>query len=99
MDAEYQIDGAVSRCGYRSEQMKQLDVIMHYNYQLWLAHYSAHLEQIETLHNIGDPTELSAMEMSEFFPIADTYGSGQNEIGNFAPQDLEEDSIPVRIAT
>ena len=59
MDAEYQIDGAVNRCGARSEMMKQLDASMHYNYELWLAHYIMHLDQIETLHNIGDVTMLS----------------------------------------
>lgn len=73
MDAEYQIDGAVSKCGYRSELMKQLDAPMQYNYYLWMCHYLTHLQQIETLHNIGDPTELGFMEMKELYPEASVY--------------------------
>ena len=38
--------------------MKALDVTMHYNYELWMVHYLMHLEQIETLNNIGDVTQL-----------------------------------------
>ena len=75
MEAEYQIDGAVARCGGRSELMKQLDAPMQYNYQLWLSHYLMHLEQIETLHNIGDPTQLGMLEMAELLPGVDTYAS------------------------
>ena len=59
MGAEFAVDGAVSKCGARSEAMKSLDTAMHYNYQLWMVHYLMHLEQVETLHNIGDVTELS----------------------------------------
>lgn len=73
MAAEYQIDGAVNKCGYRSELMKQLDAPMQYNFYLWMAHYLDHLQQIETLHNIGDPTELSLMEMAELQPQAQAY--------------------------
>ena len=99
MDAEYQIDGAVARCGGRSELMKQLDAPMQYNYQLWLTHYLMHLEQVETLHNIGDPTEVGMLEMAELLPGVDAAGSAQAEIGNLAPQDYVEHSIPVRLAT
>lgn len=77
MEAEFQVDGAVSKCGTRSEAMKNLDVAMHYNYNLWMVHYLMHLDQIETLHNIGDPTELSRMEMAELFPEAEQYSSQQ----------------------
>ena len=99
MEAEYQIDGAVSKCGFRSELMKQLDAPMQYNYQLWLTHYMMHLDQIETMHNIGDPTELSAMEMTELHSEVNVYNSMQQETGNLAPQDLIENSVPIRIAT
>lgn len=68
MAAEYQIDGAVSKCGYRSELMKQLDAPMQYNYYLWMTHYLHHLNTVETLHNIGDPTQLGQMEMRELNP-------------------------------
>ena len=56
LEAEFLVDGAVAKCGVRSETMKQLDVAMNYNYQLWLTHYLLHLNQIETMHNIGDVT-------------------------------------------
>lgn len=77
MEAEFQVDGAVSKCGTRSEAMKSLDVAMHYNYNLWMVHYLMHLDQIETLHNIGDPTELGKMEMTELYPCVDQYNSAQ----------------------
>lgn len=57
--------------------MKSLDTAMHYNYQLWLVHYLMHLDQIETLHNIGDVTELSKMEMTELYPEAEAYNAAQ----------------------
>ena len=57
--------------------MKSLDTAMHYNYQLWMVHYLMHLDQIETLHNIGDVTELSKMEMTELYPEAESYNAAQ----------------------
>jgi hypothetical protein len=77
MEAEYGVDGAVSKCGTRSEAMKALDVAMHYNYNLWMAHYLMHLDQIETLHNIGDVTMLGRMEMTELFPYTTRYNAMQ----------------------
>ena len=56
--------------------MKQLDAPMQYNYNLWLAHYLLHLDQIETLTNIGDSTELSMLETSELHPGVDVHGAG-----------------------
>lgn len=99
MKAEYGVDGAVSKCGVRTEAMKALDVAMHYNYNLWMAHYLLHLDQIETLANIGDVTMLSKMEMAELFPYTTRYNSSQQEIGNLSPQDLVENSLVVRTAT
>ena len=77
METEYHVDGAVSKCGVRSEAMKALDVAMHYNYHLWMTHYLNHLDQIETLHNIGDVTQLSKVEMLELFPAVARYNSCQ----------------------
>ena len=99
MAAEFSVDGAVSKLGTRSEAMKALDVSMAYNYELWMAHYLMHLDQVETLHNIGDVTQLSLMEMAELNPDCDAYTSQQQEIGNLAPQDLVENSQVVRLAT
>lgn len=56
MNAEFNVDGAIGQTGTRSDAMKALDVAMHYNYNLWMVHYLSHLEQIETMHNIGDVT-------------------------------------------
>ena len=56
MAAEFLVDGIVQKCGARSEGMKNLDIAMHYNYNLWMQHYLMHLNQMETLHNIGDVT-------------------------------------------
>ena len=99
MAAEYDVGGAVAKCGVRTEAMKSLDTAMHYNYQLWMVHYLMHLDQIETLHNIGDVTELSKQEMAEMFPEAEAYNAAQQEIGNLSPQDLVENPQVVRLAT
>jgi len=99
MAAEYAVDGAVSKLGARSEAMKSLDIAMHYNYHLWMTHYLFHLEQIETMSNIGDVTELGRQEMFEMFPQTTQYNSIQQEIGNLAPQDLVENPITIRLAT
>ena len=65
--------------------MKNLDIAMTYNYQLWMVHYMMHLEQIETLNNIGDPTELGRQEMIELYPQTTAYNAMQQEIGNLSP--------------
>jgi hypothetical protein len=96
---DFQVDGAVSRCGHRSELMKKLDVSMTYNYHLWLVHYLSHLDSIETLNNIGDPTMLSVQEMTELMPEIDQLNAAQQEIGNLSPQDAVENPIVVRLAT
>ena len=85
MEAEFLVDGAVGKCGIRSETMKALDVAMNYNYNLWMVHYLMHLDQIETMHNIGDVTMVSSAEMTELVPEGDLYNSCQMEIGNNAP--------------
>lgn len=86
-------------CGSRSEQMKSLDGPLHYNYELWLTHYMMHLNTVETLHNIGDPTELSVMEMNELMHGADQFSSFNQETGNLSPQDVVENSTVVRLGT
>jgi len=99
MESEYGIDGAVAKCGTRTPAMKALDVAMHYNYNLWLQHYLLHLDQIETLHNIGDVTQISKLEMNELFPAFNIYNDCQQEIGNLNPPDLVENPIYIRTAT
>jgi hypothetical protein len=57
--------------------MKSLDVSMHYNYELWLTHYLFHLDQIETMTNLGDVTAISNMELSDLVPEGEAYTAGQ----------------------
>ena len=99
MAAEYGVDGAVSKLGGRSEAMKALDVAMHYNYNLWMVHYLFHLEQLETVTNIGDITKMSKMEVEQLIPYSKTFNASNVEIGNLSPQDLFENPVTVRIAT
>ena len=51
--------------------MKQLEVANSYNYALYLAHYTGHLEQIETVRNAGDINEMSMLEMVHLMPGMD----------------------------
>ena len=44
MAAEFDVGGAISQVGQRSEARKNLDVSMQYNYNLWMVHYLFHLE-------------------------------------------------------
>ena len=98
-DSAFQVEGAVSRCGARSELMKKLDVTMTYNHHLWNVHYFMHLDSVETLSNIGDPTMLSVQEMAAFHPEADQFNSAAQEIGDISPQDAVENSVVVRLCT
>ncbi len=54
MKAEYNVEAAVAKSGAQSEKIKQLEVANTYNFFLYLSHYAGHLEQIETMRNIGD---------------------------------------------
>lgn len=63
MKTEYNIEAGVGYCGNQSEKIKQLEVANTYNFMLYLTHYSNHLEQMETLRNIGDVQEMSMLEM------------------------------------
>jgi adenosylmethionine-8-amino-7-oxononanoate aminotransferase len=66
---------------------------------LYLVHYSSHLDQLETLRNIGDINEISMLEMLHLNPGIDTLQSIEAELGNFSPQDYVEDGIYTRLCT
>ena len=66
MDSEYTVESAVSRCGNTTEQIRALDTAMQYNFMLYFVHYITHLEQIETMHNIGDITKMSSFEFANY---------------------------------
>ena len=54
MKAEYNVESAVGQVGNQSEGIKKLEIANTYNFMLYLAHYAGHLEQLETMRNIGD---------------------------------------------
>jgi hypothetical protein len=72
MKAEYNVESAVSNIGTQSEKMKQLEIANTYNFALYLSHYIAHLEQIETVRNIGDLAQMSKLEVLHLMPGFDT---------------------------
>jgi hypothetical protein len=66
---------------------------------LYLAHYTGHLEQLETMRNIGDVTEMSMLEMMHLMPGIETLATINQEIGNISPEDYVEDGMFTRICT
>jgi hypothetical protein len=54
MKADYNVESAVGQVGHQSEGIKKLEIANTYNFMLYLAHYAGHLEQLETMRNIGD---------------------------------------------
>ena len=72
MKAEYNVESAVSQVGHQTDKMKQLEVANTYNFMLYLTHYAGHLEQLETMRNIGDLQEISMLEMLHLMPGVET---------------------------
>merc|ERR1712147_243698 len=66
---------------------------------LYFVHYTCHLEQLETLRNIGDVTKLSNLEAQHMMPEVEMMAASNFEIGNKAPEDYNEDGIVSRICT
>ena len=99
MHTEYQVDAAVSKCGTSTEKMQALDIAMSYNYMLYMVHYLEHLNQIETVKNIGDVMQMSNMEMTQLSPEHDTLMSIEDEIANLAPADYVENGNYSRMIT
>ena len=99
MKAEYSVDSATNLIGNQTEKMKQLEVANTYNFMLYLSHYAPHLEQLETMRNVGDLQEMSMMEFLHYMPGYDTLGSINVEIGNISPEDYVEDGIYTRLVT
>ena len=79
--------------------MKQLEVANIYNFTLYLAHYSGHLEQLETIKNIGDVQEMSMLEMLHLMPGTEALQASEQEIGNIAPDSYIEEGIFSRLCT
>ena len=98
-ESTYSIDSAVQRCGHTTEKMQALDISMQYNFMLYFVHYSMHLEQLETMRNLGDCTKISNMEAMHMMPEVEVMQSSNQEIGNIAPEDYNEDGMVTRICT
>jgi hypothetical protein len=99
MKAEYGVESAVGQVGHQSEKIKALEVANTYNFMLYLSHYSGHLEQLETMRNVGDVQEMSTLEMVHLMPGVETLGAINQELGNISPEDYVEDGIFSRICT
>ena len=85
MEAEFDVEAAIGRVGTRPEAFKSLDVAITYNELLWHKHHEMHLNQIETMENIGDISKVSYGEVSKYLPSAMEDHDNQSEIGNISP--------------
>jgi len=99
MKTEYSVDSTVSRTGSSTEKMQALDVAMQYNFMLYFVHYTAHLNQLETMRNIGDINSLSMLEYYKLNPGMETLQASEQEIGNIAPECYVEDGVYTRLCT
>ena len=100
METEYTVESAVSRTGgTQTEQMQALDVAMQYNFMLYFVHYSQHLDQLETMRNIGDITALSEMEFTKLNPGMEDLQLAEQEIGNISPECYHEEGVFTRLCT
>lgn len=100
MATEYNVDAAVSKTGNaQTEKMQALDVAMQYNFMLYFVHYSQHLDQLETMRNIGDINSLSMLEFWKLNPGLETLQASEQEIGNIAPECYIEDGVYTRLCT
>ncbi len=99
METEYTVESAVAKTGTQTEKMQALDVSMQYNFMLYFVHYTQHLNQLETMRNIGDINQLSMLEYYKLNPGMETLQSSEQEIGNIAPESYVEDGMYTRLCT
>lgn len=57
--------------------MQALEVAMQYNFMLYFVHYSAHLDQLEVMRNIGDLNQMSMLELVKLMPGAEELQASQ----------------------
>ena len=79
--------------------MQALDVAMKYNFNLYMAHYIGHLDQLETMRNVGDVTQLSMLELVKLSPGVEALQATQQELGDMAPDSYTEEMFMTRICT
>ncbi len=72
---------------------------MQYNFMLYFVHYTSHLEQLETMRNLGDVSEISNLEAVHLMSETEVLQASHQEIGNTAPEDYNEDGMVTRICT
>lgn len=99
METEYAVESAVSKTGATTEKMQALDVAMQYNFMLYFVHYTQHLNQMETMRNIGDINSLSMMEYYKLNPGMETLQASEQEIGNISPECYIEEGVYTRLCT
>ena len=99
MTTEYEVDNAVSKIGNKSEEMKQIEIAATYNYYLSMSHYMPHLEQLETMKNAGDITEMSNLEVSLLHQGDDALVQAHQEIGDLSEMNYIENGQYSRIVT
>jgi len=93
------VESAVAKTGTQTEKMQALDVSMQYNFMLYFVHYTQHLNQLETMRNIGDINQLSMLEYYKLNPGMETLQASEQEIGNIAPESYVEDGVYTRLCT
>jgi len=99
METEYTVESAVAKTGTQTEKMQALDVSMKYNFMLYFVHYTQHLDQLETMHNIGDFNQLSMLEFWKLNPGMEALQASEQEIGNISPECYVEDGMYTRLCT
>lgn len=99
MKSEYSVDAAVSKTGTQTEQIQALDISMQYNFMLYFVHYAQHLDQLETMRNIGDISQMSMLEYNKHNPGIETLQLCEQEIGNISPECYVEDGVYTRLCT
>lgn len=99
MESEYEVQDAASRVDTSTPKFEALDVAIQYNYALWLVHYSDHVSFMEGLHNLGDITDMSNLQVLKLTPEVDVWMQTNMEIGDISPPDYVEKEVATRLAT
>ena len=99
METEYTVESAVAKTGTQTDKMQALDVNMQYNFMLYFVHYAQHLDQLETMRNIGDINQMSMLEWTKLNPGLETLAQSEQEIGNISPECYVEEGVYTRLCT
>ena len=75
----------MNRVDTKTQALSNIEVAVTYNYALWMCHYYGHMRFMETLHNVGEITDLSEAEVNKMVGVLDPLHSAEMEIGNVSP--------------